>query len=153
EQDNRPAGAGIGAMRRRALALLALLATAPEQGLSRDKLLPVLWPESDEGKERHVLAQLLYLLRRSLRSDDVILDTGALRLNPDAMHTDVADFHAALSRGDAERAAANHAAAASWWRRVAAMDPLSSRATVALMRALVAAGDRAAALQQGRVHE
>jgi len=201
EQDNRPAGAGIGAMRRRALALLALLATAPEQGLSRDKLLPVLWPESDEGKARHVLAQLLYLLRRSLRSDDVILDTGALRLNPDAMHTDVADFHAALSRGDAERAAAihaapfldgfylsgapeferwaegertryaalaraaletvaiaataagNHAAAASWWRRVAAMDPLSSRATVALMRALVAAGDRAAALQQGRVHE
>jgi DNA-binding SARP family transcriptional activator len=201
EQDDRPAGAGIGAMRRRALALLALLATAPEQGLSRDKLLPVLWPESDEGKARHVLAQLLYLLRRSLRSDDVVLDTGVLRLNPDAMSSDVADFHAALSRGDAERAAAihaapfldgfylggapeferwaevertryaglartaletlamaataagNHAAAANWWRRVAEMDPLSSRSTVALMRALVASGDRAAALQQGRVHE
>ncbi|HEX5409546.1 MAG TPA: protein kinase [Gemmatimonadaceae bacterium] len=201
EQDNRPAGAGIGAMRRRALALLALLATAPEQGLSRDKLLPVLWPESDEGKARHVLAQLLYLVRRSLHSDDVILDTGTLRLNPDAMCTDVADFHAALASGDVERAAAIHAApfldgfylagaaeferwaesertryaalartaletlataaaaagdhraAATWWRRVVELDPLSSRTTVALMRALVASGDRAAALQQGRVYE
>src|SRR5438445_475875 len=52
----------------------------------------------------------------------------------------------AARRGD-------HAGAAAWWRRLAGLDPLSSRVAVALMRALVAAGDRAAALQHAREHE
>jgi TolB-like protein/Tfp pilus assembly protein PilF len=39
------------------------------------------------------------------------------------------------------------------WRRVAALDPYSSRIALQLMRALAAAGDRAGALQHARVHE
>src|SRR6266571_1962575 len=40
-----------------------------------------------------------------------------------------------------------------WWRRLTELDRLSSHAALGLMNALVAAGDRAAALEFGRVHE
>ena len=49
---------------RRRLALLALLAVAGAGGMSRDKLLACLWPESDAERARHVLNQLLYAQRR-----------------------------------------------------------------------------------------
>lgn len=39
------------------------------------------------------------------------------------------------------------------WRRLAAADPVSSRAALGLMRALARSGDRAAALQFARIHE
>jgi TolB-like protein/Flp pilus assembly protein TadD len=41
-----------------------------------------------------------------------------------------------------------HSAALSWWRRLVDADPLSAPATLGLMRAYDAAGDRAAALRQ-----
>src|SRR5690242_10894486 len=40
-----------------------------------------------------------------------------------------------------------------WWRRLAAQDPYSARVTIRLMRALAAAGDRTAAIQQARIFE
>ena len=49
-------------------------------------------------------------------------------------------------RGDAR-------AAVEWWRRLTNAEPLSARATTGLMRALDAAGERAAALQHARVYE
>jgi TolB-like protein/DNA-binding SARP family transcriptional activator/Flp pilus assembly protein TadD len=49
--------------------------------------------------------------------------------------------------------AADFLAAATWWRRLAARDPYSSRVTLRLMRALAAAGDPEAAVQHARVHE
>lgn len=49
--------------------------------------------------------------------------------------------------------AGDHSAAVRWWRRLADADPVSSRSALALMRALVAAGDRTAALQHARVYE
>jgi TolB-like protein/DNA-binding SARP family transcriptional activator len=52
---------------------------------------------------------------------------------------------AATSTGDAH-------AAAGWWRQLQAADPLSGRAAVALMRTLVAVGDRAGALRHARVY-
>ncbi|GAC1488476.1 MAG: hypothetical protein NVS1B5_12300 [Gemmatimonadaceae bacterium] len=50
-------------------------------------------------------------------------------------------------------AAGDTAAALMWWRRLAAEDPLSSGVAFELIRALDAAGDRAAALSFARVHE
>jgi DNA-binding SARP family transcriptional activator len=50
-------------------------------------------------------------------------------------------------------AAGRHADAAAWWRQLAAADPLNSRATLGLMRALTDAGDRVGALECARVHE
>jgi adenylate cyclase len=43
--------------------------------------------------------------------------------------------------------------AVGWWRQLAAADRVSARAALGLMRALMRAGDRAAALQYARVHE
>lgn len=42
--------------------------------------------------------------------------------------------------------------AADWWRRILAEDPYSSRTVLRLMRALEAAGERAAAIRQAAVH-
>ena len=47
----------------------------------------------------------------------------------------------------------NPVGGANWWRQLAATDPLSSRVALELVRALVAAGDRTAALQAARIHE
>ena len=41
---------------RRRLGLLALLGTAGEKGLSRDKLAGYLWPETDEANAKHLLS-------------------------------------------------------------------------------------------------
>src|SRR5687768_12299630 len=48
----------------RRLALLALLAAAGSRGITREKILGILWPETDEEQARHTLSQTLYLLRR-----------------------------------------------------------------------------------------
>src|SRR5579862_7693097 len=45
------------------------------------------------------------------------------------------------------------AAAARWWRRLAASDPLNARVAIGVMRALAAGGDRAGALQHARIYE
>jgi len=44
-------------------------------------------------------------------------------------------------------------AAARWWSRRAAVDPLSSRVALRLMESLARAGERGAAIQHGRMHE
>jgi DNA-binding SARP family transcriptional activator/TolB-like protein len=53
--------------------------------------------------------------------------------------------HAAAASGDRR-------AALDWWRRLAAEDPLSEHVTIELMKALEAAGERAEAIRQARVH-
>ncbi|HZN99306.1 MAG TPA: hypothetical protein VFB61_16350, partial [Gemmatimonadales bacterium] len=75
-----PAGA---ATQRRRLALLVLLARAGQSGMSREKLLAYLWPESDTEKARGGLAQAMYSLKRDLGSDQLFLGTTDLRLNPE----------------------------------------------------------------------
>jgi serine/threonine-protein kinase len=192
------------ATQRRRLALLALLAAAHARGVSRDKVVACLWPESDADRARHALAQLLYSLRRDLPEGALVADGSSLRLDPELVSSDVGEFEAALERGthadlahalslyvgpfldgfflgdvpeferwaDGERtrlakraaaaleqlavaasAAGTHAEAARRWRQLAALDPLSSRVALSLMRALAAAGDRVGALQHARVHE
>ena len=44
-------------------------------------------------------------------------------------------------------------AAVKLWRQLVALDPLAARAALGLLRALIAAGERSAALEFGRVHE
>jgi Tol biopolymer transport system component/DNA-binding SARP family transcriptional activator len=93
----------------RRLAILALLASAGEQGLTRDKVLAYLWPDAEEERSRRMLNQALYALRQDLGSDDVFLGTRELRFNPDLVSSDVAEFEEALSRGKLEDAAARYA--------------------------------------------
>jgi len=57
--------------------------------------------------------------------------------------------------GLAQHAATNgdSIAAVKLWRRLVSLDPLAARAALGLLRALIAAGERSAALEFGRVHE
>jgi len=89
---------------RRRLALLALLAVEQDVGLSRDKLLAWLWPESDLDRARHVLNQLLYAQRRQVGDAGLFLGRKTLRLNPAVILTDVGAYREALRRGAQEEA-------------------------------------------------
>ncbi|HEY7634245.1 MAG TPA: protein kinase [Gemmatimonadales bacterium] len=83
---------------RRRLALLVLLAAAGERGISRDKLIAFLWPESPAENARHGLEQLLYALRRQL-SDELLLGIDPLRVNGAILSSDVAEFDRAIAEG------------------------------------------------------
>ena len=94
------------AVQRHRLALLALLALAGERGSTRDRLLGLLWPESDAEHARQLLNQAVYQLRKAL-GEDALLSTGdELRLNAAVLEVDVVEFERALAQGDAARAAA-----------------------------------------------
>ena len=88
------------ATQRKTLALLALLATAGKNGLSRDKLIAYLWPESESEHGRNLLNQACYALRRDLHAPALFLGATELRLNPDVIRSDLQLFEDALARGD-----------------------------------------------------
>lgn len=189
------------AAQRRTLALLCVLAVAGDAGVSRDKLVGILWPESDTERARHSLTQGMYAARRALRSDDLFATGADIRLNGARLASDVQEFEAAAAAGDLERAAklyegpfldgffvsgaaeferwasaqrdrleararevldalasaaearGDTGAVVQWRRKLAGLAPFDGAVTARLMEALVAAGDRAGALQQARVHE
>ena len=87
------------ANQRRRLAVLASVATAYPAGVSRDRLLLLLWPDADAERGRHALNQIVYNLRRELGASPI---DGALELVllPDVMTADVTDFRTAMSKGD-----------------------------------------------------
>ena len=196
--DQPPSGA---ATQPRRLAVLALIARAGDRGITRERLLGLLWPDADEEAGRRALSQALHALRTDLHDDDLFLGVQELRLNLAAATCDVLDFDAAMAAHEWDRAATaysgpflqgfrlagaaefdrwmeeerthlshrhaellerlaraagdkgDHATAVAWWRKRAAMDPLNARVTVELMRALAAAGERHAAVQQARIYE
>jgi DNA-binding SARP family transcriptional activator len=90
-------------------ALLAHLAYYPQRSHLRDALIELFWPDSDLSAGRNNLSRELSWLRQRLEPPDIssgtviAADRAAIRLNPDAMTTDVAAFEAALQ--SAERAA------------------------------------------------
>jgi DNA-binding SARP family transcriptional activator/TolB-like protein len=88
----------------RRLAVLALLAVAGERGVSRERILACLWPDTEEERARHALAQSLYALRHDLGDEELFLGQRDLRLNPDLITSDYAEFHDAIRGGDPERA-------------------------------------------------
>ena len=88
---------------RRRLGLLVLLAAAAERGMTRDKLVACLWPESATANARHALQQLIYSLRRQV-TDELFLGTDLLRLNPQVMTSDLWQFERALAAGALEEA-------------------------------------------------
>lgn len=97
-------GSAAGQQRRR-LALLALLATARERGMTRDRLVSLLSPESSTDAARHSLHQLLYYLRQQV-GEGAFVGTDPLRLNPAIITSDVSEFEEAIERGEPARAAA-----------------------------------------------
>ena len=65
---------------RRLLAILSILAAAGERGVTRDKLLSLLWADGDAEKSRHALTQSLYHIRKVLGVDRLFLGTADVRL-------------------------------------------------------------------------
>jgi DNA-binding SARP family transcriptional activator/TolB-like protein len=94
------------AAHRRPLALLALLAVAGRKGLSRDKIVAHLWPESDADHGRNSLSQAISVLRRELGADDVLLGSTELRVNSSVLACDVIEFEERISGEDFEGAVA-----------------------------------------------
>lgn len=86
--------------------LLAALAVAGPRGVSRDRLLLYLWPDSTEVKARHSLAQSVYSLHRTLGVDVVDSAGHVLRLLDGVVTADVGDFLVAHSQGDVAAMAA-----------------------------------------------
>lgn len=105
EADGPPKGGS--AAQKRLLALLAVLASAGEAGLSRDRILALLWADSDPERARHALTQTLYHARKALACDDLFLINGGdIRLNRDRMRADVDEFETRIRAGDHEGAMA-----------------------------------------------
>jgi len=96
--------AGAAAQPRR-MAILALLARAGERGVSREKVLALLWPDADDERGSRTLSQALYALRKDLIAEDAIGGAKELHFDPALVTTDVSEFAAAVSRGDDARAA------------------------------------------------
>ena len=95
--------AGAAAQPRR-LALLALLARAGRPGITREKILALLWPDEPEERARRSLNQAVYSLRRDLGGEDALLGAKDLRLNLDRIEVDTIEFDDALKEGEFERA-------------------------------------------------
>jgi DNA-binding SARP family transcriptional activator/TolB-like protein len=91
--------------RPRQLALLAILGVAAAKGVTRDRVLSVLWPETDEERARQSLSQAVYSLRRDL-GIDVALSPTALRIDPAQISSDVGEFRAAVAAKNWTEAAA-----------------------------------------------
>lgn len=95
--DDRELGAAAG--QRRPLAVLAILAAAGAAGVSRDRLLALLWPDAEPERGRRAVNQALYALRRATELDDLVLGTADLRLNTAIVDADTIAFEEALMAG------------------------------------------------------
>ena len=197
ELDGKPVDALTG--NRKPLILLAILAA--DGAVARDRLLALLWPESDTERARGALRQMLHLIRHALNTSDVVTGTNELRLNPLRIRSDVAEFVQAVRTNDALAALAvyqgpfldavytsnaaefehwldarrddlrrdyatlleqqaenaeareDFTAAANWWRKRQSVDPADGMVAARLIRALDAAGQRAAAVRHAQLHE
>jgi TolB-like protein/DNA-binding SARP family transcriptional activator len=85
--------------KRRAEAVLAVLAVCGDLGCTRERLLALLWPESDEASARHGLRDALHVIRRSLGPAAVPSAGRLLRLDPAIVASDILQFSQALSSG------------------------------------------------------
>ena len=88
---------------RKVLALLAVLASAGDAGIGRERLMSLLWAESDMERARGSLKQMLHTLRRQL-GPDVVSGTSELQLNRKTMSSDIADFSDSIAAGNLEKA-------------------------------------------------
>lgn len=104
QEDGNPLS-GAAAQPRR-MAILAMLARAGQRGITREKVLSLLWPDADGERGPRTLAQALYALRKDLGAEAAISGSKELYLDPALVSSDVAEFAAAVARGDDERAVA-----------------------------------------------
>ena len=98
-------GSRVPSPRPQRTALLLIVAAAGRRGVSRNRLLAILWPDAEEDRARHALSQTLYALRRDLTHDPIRAED-QLRLDPQTLGCDAAEFREAMARRDWTAAAA-----------------------------------------------
>lgn len=87
------------------LAVLAVLASGGERGITRDKLQAILWADSDASRASASLSQTLYGLRQDLGTPDVVRAAGpTLILDAALVQSDLRAFETAIAAGAWERA-------------------------------------------------
>jgi DNA-binding SARP family transcriptional activator len=89
---------GGAALRPRPLALLALVACAGLRGITRDKVMAYIWPDSDAGHARNCLKQTLFVLRRDLHRDPFLNNPAMLWLDPQVISVDCREFLQAVEQ-------------------------------------------------------
>ncbi|HWA58595.1 MAG TPA: BTAD domain-containing putative transcriptional regulator, partial [Gemmatimonadales bacterium] len=148
------------------VALLVYLAVEGRRGpVSRDRVLGLFWPESDEPRARNTLSQALHYLRQALGAE-VIVSQGAstIGIRADQLWCDATAFVDALERGQVELAldlyrgdfcptlfTSGMPEVEQWLdvqrRRLRTQALTAARA---MAEGLLARGDRAAAIRAGR---
>ena len=98
------AHSGAPGFRPRIMALLALLVGYGPRGISRDKVLAYLWPESDTDHARNSLKQSLFSLRHASSEPLVLWAPGLLRLNSEVVEVDAWLFESGLANGQEQAA-------------------------------------------------
>src|SRR5689334_15445299 len=94
--------------RRRALGLLALVASAAKDGVSRDYAMTLFWPELDATSARNNLKQTVFAIRHALGVDVFDRATTNLRLDRAAIAVDLHHFERALAVGAHDDAVADY---------------------------------------------
>jgi DNA-binding SARP family transcriptional activator len=88
------------------LALLAVVASGRELGVSRDRLLLLFWPDSTLQNARGSLDQVLYQLRRQLGENAFAGSADPVRLNPELVTDEAGEFERLLGEDRAAEAVA-----------------------------------------------
>ena len=76
-----------------------MLAVCGDLGCTRERLLALLWPESDEASARHGLRDALHAIRRALGAEAVPSSGSHLRLDSSVVSSDARSFAEALDAG------------------------------------------------------
>jgi DNA-binding SARP family transcriptional activator/TolB-like protein len=94
----------------RRLAILAYLALAKPRGLhSRDTLVALLWPESDQAAGRHALRNTLHAIRQALGEDVIVTaGDGLVGVDTKQISCDALELEDDLSAGRVENAVARY---------------------------------------------
>jgi DNA-binding SARP family transcriptional activator len=90
-----PAGQEVALGARKSIALLALLAAAPGQRMSRDRVAALLWEDMPDAQARGNLRQLLAATRRP--APFLEADAGSIGFSAEMVDTDLAAFEGAIA--------------------------------------------------------
>lgn len=84
---------------KRLAALLAVIASNGDRGVTRDQLLALFWPDAEPDRARHALAQSVYSLRRLL-GEHALVGTSVISIDPGVVSCDVNVVEQALDKRD-----------------------------------------------------
>lgn len=92
------------ASQRHRLALLALLGVARDRGMTRERIIALLWPEAEPDKGRRLLSDSVYRINQAVGGEGVVALGDGLRIDETRIQSDVAEFADALAAEEWETA-------------------------------------------------